>query len=132
VKFVIGDNADFIDRFLALERRVRTLELRQRAYLETTIIAGEFDDTVEIPPFFTPFGGAIVAVYHQTLGGNAEIRAYGPSDISPFVTFTTGSPAVEEIDPPKELAEGDLITTVVWSIVSGPTSGLSVGYLIEL
>jgi len=133
VKFVIGDNADFIDRFVALERRVRTLELRQRAYLETTIVAGEFDDSTVIPPFFTPFGGAVVAVYHQTLNGSIEIRSWRGADVSPFVTFTADtSPTLVDLDEPKELNEGDTVSTVPWSVVSGTPEGLSVGYVIEL
>jgi len=122
---------DFLDRYADLERRVRSLERKPSAYLETIIVAGEFDASTDIPPFFTPFGGAIVAVMGRTLSGNADvdIKKNGAT-FSTLVIASGGTVEHEEIDPPLYLNESDQVQIDITGS-DAPSFGLSIGVIIS-
>lgn len=128
-----GWNPDFLDRFARLEERVRRLEAEPSTYMETVIVGGSFDSSTDVPPFFTPFGGAIVAVYGRVISGDADIRVLKNS-VNIFggatnMILSAGVTEIIEIDPPVYLDEGDLVQV---DIVGAATpTGLSVGIIIH-
>jgi hypothetical protein len=123
-------NDDFLDRFRQLERKVRMLEINSRAYMETVIVGGPLTTSTIIPPFFTPFGGVLVAVWHSLLGGAASFNVEHNDTV--FDTFTVvGFKQLRELEESQELEEGDTIQVVFGSVVSGTPSGLSMGFIVE-
>lgn len=130
-----GLNPDFLDRFDRMERRLAALERRPSAYMETVIVGGTFDVVTEIPPFFTPFGGGIVAVYGRTISGEAdiEVRRNGVNVFgvgTPMIIAAPDTTEIIEVDPPVYVTEGDVVQVVVTND-DGLASGLSVGVIIH-
>lgn len=126
-----GLNPDFLDRFANLVQRVKALERRPSAYMESVIVGGSFNAGTEVPPFFTPFGGAIVSVMARTVSGNADVEIeVNAVVIATLVIDDDGSVTTEEIDPPVYLSEGDQVRVDITGS-DGLTSGLSVGVIIH-
>lgn len=124
-------NRDFFERYADLERRVRVMEQTPGSYMESVIVGGEFDSTTVIPPFFTPFGGAIVHILCRTVSGNVDVDIIVDSIVIATLNYADSSPPErEDIDPPIYVTEG---STVEVDIVGSdnPSFGLSVGVIIH-